>query len=174
MNGIKSKCGEVPMTQWAGQACLRQTPLPLPVGLVVIQHTVYGACASDEECAAVAKAIRNYHMKQGYDDIGQSFLVGGNGEVYEGAGWRRVGAHTRGLNNRSVALSFMGDFRETLPTPQALQAAKDFLACASENKLLREDYRLVGHRQVSQTESPGAALQKEITTWPHWLEMANI
>lgn len=38
------------------------------------------------------------------------FMVGGNGKVYEGAGWK-VGAHTSGYNNRSISLSFIGDFR---------------------------------------------------------------
>lgn len=40
------------------------------------------------------------------------FLVGGNGKVYEGAGWRE-GAHTKGYNNKSISISFIGDFRGT-------------------------------------------------------------
>lgn len=39
-----------------------------------------------------------------------SFLVGGNGKIYEGAGWR-VGAHTVGYNDKSISISFLGDFR---------------------------------------------------------------
>lgn len=39
-----------------------------------------------------------------------SFLVGGDGNVYEGASWHKVGAHTRGYNSRSLGLAFIGDF----------------------------------------------------------------
>lgn len=31
-----------------------------------------------------------------WDDIGYNFLVGGDGEVYEGRGWDKQGAHTKG------------------------------------------------------------------------------
>lgn len=39
------------------------------------------------------------------------FLIGGNGRVYEGAGWHHVGAHTKDYNKRAVGISFIGDFR---------------------------------------------------------------
>lgn len=39
-----------------------------------------------------------------------SFLVGGDSRIYEGAGWHKVGAHTRGFNTRSLGISFIGDF----------------------------------------------------------------
>lgn len=41
----------------------------------------------------------------GWNDIGYSFLVGEDGNVYEGRGFDRVGAHTLGHN--TVALGFI-------------------------------------------------------------------
>ena len=38
----------------------------------------------------------------GWDDIGYSFMIGGDGSVFEGRGWDRVGAHTYGFNKRSL------------------------------------------------------------------------
>lgn len=55
------------------------------------------------------------------------------------------------------------------PTPAALQALQDLLSCSVEEKHLKEDYKLVGHRQLRATESPGATLQAIIEMWPHWL-----
>lgn len=40
----------------------------------------------------------------------QSFLIGGDGRVYEGAGWHTVGAHTYGYNRNGLGLAFIGDF----------------------------------------------------------------
>jgi hypothetical protein len=36
------------------------------------------------------------HPQRQYCDIGYSFLIGGDGNVYEGRGWDRVGSHTIG------------------------------------------------------------------------------
>lgn len=36
---------------------------------------------------------------QGYSDIGYSFMIGGNGEVFEGRGWDRTGGHTLNYNS---------------------------------------------------------------------------
>ncbi|XP_047984142.1 peptidoglycan recognition protein-like [Leguminivora glycinivorella] len=166
-----NECGVVPMTQWVGQASQRTEPLANPVDLVIIQHSVYGACATDEACEKAVRGIREYHInKKGFTDIGESFLIGGNGKVYEGAGWSLVGAHTKLYNNRSIGISFLGDFRKTLPTSEALQAVKDLISCGVSHNFLAQDYRLVGHQQVVKTESPGTELQKEIQAWPHWAE----
>ncbi|XP_063377635.1 peptidoglycan recognition protein-like [Cydia fagiglandana] len=165
------ECGVVPMTQWAGQASLRTERLQNPVDLVIIQHSVYGACNTDEDCEKAVRGTRRYHIdEEGFTDIGPSFLVGGNAKVYEGAGWSLVGAHTRHYNNCSIGISFLGDFRKTLPATEALRATKDLIYCGISHNYLAHDYRLIGHEQVANTESPGTKLQKEIETWSNWVE----
>lgn len=42
----------------------------------------------------------------GWDDIGYSFIVGEDGNVYEGRGWRRVGAHAPNYNSNSIGFEF--------------------------------------------------------------------
>lgn len=61
-------------------------------------------------------------------------------------------------------------FSAHLPTEQALAAAKDLIACGVTNNNISGEYKLVGHRQVSSTISPGDTLQKEVETWPHWTD----
>lgn len=39
-----------------------------------------------------------------------SFLIGEDGRVYEGRGWRTKGAHTKLFNSRSLGLAFLGTF----------------------------------------------------------------
>ena len=65
----------------------------------------------------------------GWDDIGYNFLVGGDGKIYEGRGWDRVGAQVENWNSKSVGISFIGSFMQTQPTAAALQAAKDLITC---------------------------------------------
>ncbi|XP_013190227.2 peptidoglycan recognition protein [Amyelois transitella] len=165
------KCNVIPIAKWAGEPTLRTKKLPQSVPLVVIQHTASPDCVTDEQCEGVLRGIRYYHRHEmGFQDVGQSFLIGGNGKVYEGAGWTRVGAHTRNYNNRSIGISFVGNFMNKLPTSSALQAAMDLIACGVKSQYLSEDYHVMGHRQLSPTLSPGDALQEEINIWPHFVQ----
>ena len=45
-----------------------------------------------------------------------SFLVGEDGNGYEGRGWDKVGAHTPGFNDRGIAISVIGSFMSTFLT----------------------------------------------------------
>ncbi|XP_023953529.2 peptidoglycan recognition protein-like [Bicyclus anynana] len=166
-------CDAVPIEKWGGSPLNRSKELSRPVKIAVVQHTVTPECSTDAECEEAVRFIREMQIKNGFDDIAQSFVVGGNGKVYEGAGWK-VGAHTFRWNEKSIGISFVGDFREKLPSPQALQAAQKFLECSVGNKNLDEKYHLVGHLQLTATISPGAELQNLIETWPHWLRDVSI
>ncbi len=57
-----------------------------------------------------------------------SFLIGGDGNVYEGRGWQVEGAHTRGYNRQGYAACFVGNFSSRRPTSAAIRAAQDLLA----------------------------------------------
>ncbi|XP_028170284.1 peptidoglycan recognition protein-like, partial [Ostrinia furnacalis] len=99
-----------------------------------------------------------------------SFYVGGNGKVYEGAGWLHVGAHTYGYNKRSIGISFIGNYETDVPTAQQLNAVKALLRCGVENGHLTSNYHVIGHKQVLATLSPGRNLWAEIRTWPEWMD----
>lgn len=50
-----------------------------------------------------------------------------------------------------------------------LEAVKKFLKYSVENNYLRENYMLMGHRQVRSTECPGQRLYDEIKQWDHYI-----
>ena len=51
-----------------------------------------------------------------------SFLIGGDGHVYEGRGWNVQGAHTQGFNTKGYGVCFIGNFMEKNPTQAAVDA----------------------------------------------------
>ena len=52
-----------------------------------------------------------------WGDIGYNFLIGGDGRVYTGRGWTRVGAHSGALlNPQSLGIAFMGIFQTNPPS----------------------------------------------------------
>lgn len=50
---------------------------------------------------------------------------------------------------------------------EAVQALIDY---GIQNGNIKPDYKLLGHRQVRDTECPGQKLFDEIKTWEHWVE----
>jgi N-acetylmuramoyl-L-alanine amidase len=94
--------------------------------------------------------IQNLHMNTNrWADIGYNFCVGGDGLVYEGRGWTRVGAHALNFNSVSIGICFIGTFTGSLPTLAARNAAQALIRCGVSGNHIRSDHRLGGHRQFS-------------------------
>lgn len=118
--------------------------------------------------------IQNFHIEsQNFSDIGYNFLVGGDGAVYEGRGWNKQGAHTKGYNVGSVCIAFIGTFTKLEPNSRQLNVAKLLLEEGVRLHKLHKDYKLFGHRQFYATESPGERLFRIIKTWDHWASDVN-
>ncbi|CAK1546224.1 unnamed protein product [Leptosia nina] len=157
--------------EWGGLTPVHVSYLPRPLDLVIIQHTVTPFCSSDGTCAEAARNIQTYQIDElNYWDLGMSFLIGGNGKIYEGAGWLHVGAHTYGYNSKSIGISFIGNYNNDDPTAAQLDAVKALLRCGVEEGHLTPDFKVVGHKQLIATQSPGRRLYQVIRTWPQWLE----
>jgi N-acetylmuramoyl-L-alanine amidase len=62
----------------------------------------------------------------------------------------------------------IGAFNVRTPPKQQLEEAQALLDVSVKNNKLSTDYILVGHQQVSDTDSPGQALFRILKTWPHW------
>ncbi|KAG5879196.1 hypothetical protein JTB14_030157 [Gonioctena quinquepunctata] len=138
--------------QWGGKTPIAVDYAIIPVKFAIIHHTVTRECDSEESCSTIMKSIQDFHMNtMEFHDVGYNFFVGGDGKIYEGSGWHKVGAHTRGYNSRSLGLAFIGDFSNEKPPTKQIKAARDFLQCAAELGELDKDYKLFGARQVSAT-----------------------
>ncbi|XP_069702986.1 peptidoglycan recognition protein-like [Periplaneta americana] len=161
----------VTRSQWGGRAPTFLEYMKFPVDYVIIQHTVTPRCNSMDLCVDRVVNMQADHMdNRKWRDIGFSFLVGGDGNVYEGRGWHQIGAHTRGYNSKSIGVALIGEFSDALPSRPQLEATKQLLKCGVQEGELSPDFKLLGHRQVSATKSPGLALYQEIQTWPEWVE----
>jgi N-acetylmuramoyl-L-alanine amidase len=54
----------------------------------------------------------------GWADIGYNWLIGEDGNTYEGRGWDNQGAHSPGFNSVSQGICFIGSFTsEYFSTP---------------------------------------------------------
>nr|UZC46340.1 PGRP-SA(b) [Protaetia brevitarsis seulensis] len=152
--------------RWGGQQASQVQYTVKPLKYVIIHHTSTPTCADEDNCSRRLVNIQNYHMNQlDFDDIGYNFMIGGDGQIYEGAGWHKQGAHARGWNSKSLGIGFIGDFQTNLPSSKQLDAGKKFLECAVEKGEIEDTYKLIGARTVRPTDSPGTLLFREIQTW---------
>ena len=73
------------------------------VNYAVVHHSASGRCFTPEDCASKVRAFQNYHIDSNkWDDIGYSFVVGEDGNIYEGRGWNKIGAHSPAFNRDSI------------------------------------------------------------------------
>uniref|UniRef100_A0A8C2MXT9 Peptidoglycan recognition protein 3 n=3 Tax=Cricetulus griseus TaxID=10029 RepID=A0A8C2MXT9_CRIGR len=158
----------IPRSAWEA----RETHCPqmnLPAKFVIIIHTAGRSCNESVDCLVRVRDTQSFHIdNQDFCDIAYHFLVGQDGEVYEGVGWNIEGSHTYGYNDIAFGIAFMGNFVEKPPNAAALEAAQDLIRCAVAEGYLTPDYLLMGHSDVSNVLSPGQALYDIIKTWPHF------
>ncbi|XP_073813576.1 peptidoglycan-recognition protein SC2-like [Musca autumnalis] len=156
-------------SEWGGAAATSKTSLANGLSYAVIHHTAGAYCSTKAACIQQMKNIQDYHQKTlGWADIGYNFLIGGDGNIYEGRGWNVLGAHATNWNSKSIGISFMGNYNNDKPTAAQIAAAKNLLAAAVSRGQIVSGYTLYGHRQVGSTECPGTNLWNEIKTWANW------
>ncbi|XP_030373478.1 peptidoglycan-recognition protein LB isoform X2 [Scaptodrosophila lebanonensis] len=141
-----------------------------PIPFVILHHSyIPAACYTSSDCKKAMRQMQDFHMlDRGWNDIGYSFGIGGDGMIYAGRGFNVVGAHAPHYNDKSVGICLIGDWQTELPPPQMLQAAKDLIAFGVAKGYIAPNFQLLGHRQVRDTECPGGRLFQEISTWPHF------
>ncbi|XP_026476995.1 peptidoglycan-recognition protein LB-like [Ctenocephalides felis] len=166
-----STCPIVTRAQWGAKPPTNVQHITSTLSHVIIHHSVSpGPCGGSGQatCASAMKSMQNYHQQtNGWADIGYSFAVGGDGKIYQGRGWKVVGAHAPGYNFNSVGICLIGNWSDKLPSQAMLTAVKNLISCGVAEGHLKKDYVLLGHRQAVSTECPGNKLYAEISTWPH-------
>ena len=86
------------------------------IPFVIIHHS-YSPPAkyTENECEEAMRAMQNFHqMTNGWNDIGYSFAICGDGRIYQGRGYNVVGAHAPRYNDKSIGICLIGDWRSKI------------------------------------------------------------
>jgi len=175
-NGAASSCSTptgcpriVSRAEWGARAPTSTTAIARPVPRYFVHHSAGNSCFNEASCKSTVKGIQDYHMNsQGWSDIGYNFLVGEDGNAYEGRGWDRVGAHSPNYNSVAIGTCIMGTFTNANPNNAALTATQQLISCGISLGKLSSSYTLHGHRDGTCTSCPGNALYATIRTWPRY------
>ncbi|KAK7110408.1 peptidoglycan-recognition protein SC2-like [Littorina saxatilis] len=166
----------VTRAEWGARAPSRQFGnMPGTPAYVFIHHGTGPSCHDKASCIHIIKGYQNYHMDtHGWPDIGYNFVVGEDGHAYEARGWKKLGAHTVGYNDKAIAICVMGDFTSHVPNTAALHTVKQLIECGVKNNHISQHYTLKGHRDVNPTSCPGTAFWNLIHSWPHFASGTKI
>lgn len=112
--------------EWGADSPKGGYPMNYQVNEFYIHHFNGGIAAPTtvaESKSRMRGALAFHRDTQGWGDIGYSFCFDNAGNIYEGRGWYRTGAHTYGYNSKGYAACWLGDSNVSRPTLSALEAA---------------------------------------------------
>ncbi|XP_030373355.1 peptidoglycan-recognition protein LC isoform X4 [Scaptodrosophila lebanonensis] len=145
--------------------------LKLPVSLVLVMPTNTENCSTQAECTFRVRFRQTYDIESlQNDDVAYNFLIGGDGNVYEGRGWDKVGAHMKGYNERSLSFAYIGSFQKIPPSPKQLNVTSLLIADGIRLGKIAPNYKLMGAITLEPTitEYKAEQLYKSFNNWPHW------
>lgn len=103
-----------------------------------------------------------------FGDIGYHFLIGGDGLAYKGLGWDLHGAHTLPINNRSIAVAFIGFYQDDPPAKKQIKAFWKLMEIGVKHNKIKANYTIFTHKDVTGTPNPHKTLYDLVSTWPHY------
>ncbi|XP_023941142.1 peptidoglycan-recognition protein SC2 isoform X2 [Bicyclus anynana] len=155
--------------EWQALASNGEDFLKLPLSYVIIGHSAANNCTERYMCIKEMLDIQLDHMKLSFADIGPNFLVGGNGDVFEGRGANVFGAMVTSWNRRSISIMFLGNYVTFEPREPQFNHTNILLETLVKEGVLRRDYVLYGQCQLlPQTISPGPRLVAQLGHFKQW------
>lgn len=62
--------------------------------------------------------VRQWHLAQGWSDVGYHYLITLNGTVEVGRPESKVGAHVKGMNKHSIGIAYAGGMDKSFKNPK--------------------------------------------------------
>lgn len=156
--------------EWYGKQAKFERSQKHPVPFVVISHTVTEPCYTYTDCASQMRNMQDVYMSGDFPDLGYSFVVGGDGNVYEARGWDVTNMHTGYVRYCNIGISLIGDFIQDLPTKFQINATLELINLGVKLGKINENYKLVPMNETGggPTLSPGKKLYEIMQSWPHF------
>jgi hypothetical protein len=126
---------------------------------ITLHHTAKLPGMDTRTDAELVRGIQAFHQDgRGWADIGYHWVLGRDGNVYQGRSTAVQGAHAgAGHNGHNLGISVIGDFDAHLPTPRVLRTLRLFLGSRMRRYGI-PPARVYGHRDFKPTDCPGDRL----------------
>lgn len=108
--------------------------------------------------------VREWHLKQGWKDIGYHYLIYLDGSIHKGRPEEEIGAHCYGRNKTSIGVCYVGGLE------RGTRRAKDTRTPAQKEALIKllqvlklkyPKAKILGHRDLATRACPCFDAKKE-------------
>lgn len=115
MSDVSNSSGShlISRSEWGARPSKLVEHFAGPAPFVIIHHSYLpSACYTRPECIGAMRSMQDFHqLERGWNDIGYSFGIGGDGMIYTGRGFNVIGAHAPKYNDKSVGICLIGDWQ---------------------------------------------------------------
>lgn len=122
----------------------------LQVSRRTINRIIVHCTATPEGRVETVESVRRMHKAKGWADIGYHYLIGLNGERWNGRNVNLVGAHCEGYNANSIGVCYVGGCDKSMKVKDT-RTDKQKAALIALLKDLRKLYpkaKIVSHRDL--------------------------
>ena len=102
----------VSRNEWGARASKLMEKFNGEIPFVIIHHSyIPSACYTEDACMQAMQRMQDMHqLTNKWNDIGYSFVIGGDGKIYHGRGFNVIGAHSPRYNDKSIGICLIGDW----------------------------------------------------------------
>lgn len=139
---------------------------------VIILHHTGGTDANPlaDTSHHTAAMIKSWHIQKGWRDIAYNWVIEKTGKIVKGRNETWEGAHTIGMNSKSIGICFSGNFDATYPTKEQEVAFKIlYKELRARYSILTPD-KVVPHRKYANKTCCGRLLKDD---WGRNLALAT-
>ncbi len=140
-----------------------------------ITDIVVHCTATREGQTMTVDQIRASHKRQGWSDIGYHYVIGLNGERWNGRDVDLIGAHVSGHNTHSIGIAYVGGLENKPGVAYAALKAKDtrtdkqkaaLMSLLMDLRKLYPKAKISGHRDFSPDKNhDGVISENEFIKW---------
>lgn len=149
-----------------------QNLIPLNNSLVfqiLVFHTRGEQCKDLHSCGSIVRSIQSNSIQSNCSDLPYNFLVGGDGQTYEGRGWSfESGFDQVPKSNISLTVGFIGNFTVLQPPKQQIEEMKAWIRESIRKQKLAANYKVFGVRNITESRLDGDGLFRKIEKWSNW------
>lgn len=152
-------------TGWGAKAPKSVNYRASPPSEVIVKSTETRACNTRTSCASAVRSVQSNDMyNKGLEDISCSFVVGGDGTVYEGRGWDWATQYPD-----AMVLCVVGSFKSASVPGYQKDAILNFLTCAAKDAKMSSSYEVFALRDKdTKSTNPGDKLYSLVKSLPNY------
>lgn len=108
--------GIVSRTEWGAREPKLVEKFSGQIPFVIIHHSYRPSVSLlSSDCERTMRIMQDMHqLSNGWNDIGYSFAVCGDGRIYQGRGYNVIGAHAPRYNDKSIGICLIGNWRSEI------------------------------------------------------------